>query len=97
MHEKMEKKGIINCDIVFVVHPYAYNDLLKLVEARGLSFVTIIQDKERKFQTTNCLKNGSLINTFLVDERNIILVVGSPLYNEKMENLYFSSIEKNTN
>ena len=93
-HEKMNKRGFVNCDIVFVVHPYAYNDLLKLVKARGLSFVTIIQDKEKKFLKTNELKNSTLINTFLVDHENRILVVGSPFHNDKKERLYFASIEK---
>lgn len=94
IHDKMKKKGITDCDIVFVVHPYAYNDLLKLVKARGLSFVTIIRDKEGNFLKMNGVKNTSIINTFLLDSRKRILLVGNPFHNEKMEELYFSIINK---
>lgn len=54
----------------------------------------IIVDKSGNFYKKNALNEDKLYQTYLVDANNKIVLIGNPLYSEKIKELYFATIKK---
>jgi hypothetical protein len=54
----------------------------------------VIIDHSGIFYTKNKIGNDKMYQTYLVDANNKILLVGNPLYSDKIKELYFSTIKK---
>lgn len=89
-----DKTKTVNYEIIFITHPNAYHNLLKLIKAKDLSFVRVVLDKNNTWFKQLNITYDLLLNTFLLDSTNKVVLVGSPFYNEKMEQIYISTISK---
>ncbi len=57
----------------------------------------LIYDKESKYLSINDIKkDDKMFQTFLLDKDNNVLLVGNPLLNKKLADLYKREIEKRT-
>lgn len=54
----------------------------------------VIADLTNQFYKANKLKSDKNYQTFLVDKKNQIILVGNPLYSLKVMELYFETISK---
>lgn len=51
-------------------------------------------DYDDKFKRSNFhLKNNTLLNAFMLDNGNNVILVGNPLYNKKIEHLFYSQTQ----
>lgn len=64
----------------------------KLLKAWDIDFVVYF-DEKNLFNGNNKLPKNKLLNTFLVDSNNKILLVGTPLAHQKVADLYRQSLK----
>ncbi len=76
-----------SCDDTFIYALYKSNDIN----------IPCIWDNRKEFEKYNTLPNNPLYHTFLLDENNKILLMGTPLYNPKLWQNYKKIITKFTN
>ena len=58
----------------------------------------LIYDKEEEYLTKNNIeKYDKMFQTFLLDRDNKVILIGNPLYNKKLAELYRREISKRTN
>ena len=66
-----------------------------MVEDLKLHHYQIKIDSTNQFIRQNVIiPSDALFHTFLLDEQNRIIVVGNPLFNDKLWNLYYSEIQR---
>lgn len=81
-------------DIIFIMNPERGDDQFFDSLAKMDFDYPVLCDFDGTFEKSNLLAENSLYNTFLLDEDNKILIVGSPIYNESLWSYYKSMIEK---
>ncbi|WP_172918245.1 TlpA family protein disulfide reductase [Capnocytophaga canis] len=54
----------------------------------------VVVDEENKLDKLNNFSDNENFHYFLLDEKNRVKIVGNPIYNTKVKELYFSEIQK---
>lgn len=54
----------------------------------------VVVDEENKLDKLNNFSDNENFHYFLLDEKNRVKIVGNPIYNTKIKELYFSEIQK---
>lgn len=54
----------------------------------------VVYDRDGEFEALNNLPESELFHTFLLDQDNTVLLVGSPIGNDKMWSLYTSLVNE---
>ena len=79
-------------EFVFILQPKNDSDLYFLLRSNQFSHA-VWYDYPNDFMRLNELPEGPLYQTFLVDSQNTILLVGNPIGNKKMWDLYQKAMD----
>jgi hypothetical protein len=82
-----------NVSFLFYVHSNDYDKLEKLMQINKFIY-PIIYDKSDKLNRLNHLPDNLRFHTFLLDQNNKIVLVGNPVGNSKLLDLYLQQILK---
>lgn len=95
---ELRQTGIDSMQVLFVVEEREMPRMEAAVAeshiARIREIVAIRPDSSRLFLTTNPIPSDYRFHTFLLDKENRVVLVGSPIGNPKMWNLYKSTIAR---
>ena len=83
----------LNISFIFIAHLKDYSNLKKLQKINKFP-IPIIEDITGIMTKQNNLPTNPLFQTFLLDSTNKILIVGNPINNPKLWNLYKKEIQK---
>lgn len=83
-------------DIVFVSHPHSYQNVKLLMEIDSVQHIQLIEDKNNKWYNKNEISENEMLHTFLLDHNNTIIVLGNPVQNDNIKDLYMKQIHNNT-
>lgn len=89
---QLEKNINSNYDITFVTCQFYCDTLRKMIKDSKLVNANVIVDSENLLQNINRAHLYMIMNTFLLNSKNEIVLVGSPFYNDHMMNLYVKTI-----
>ena len=87
----------LSVPIYFIIAPSEkdISKIRRMVEDLKLHHYQIKIDSTNQFIRQNVIiPSDALFHTFLLDEQNRIIVVGNPLFNDKLWNLYYSEIQR---
>ena len=76
---------------LFYVKCYNRNQLISVIKEINFTYPIII-DTSNQFYKVNNLKSDKTYQTFLVDKKNNILLVGNPLYSLQIKSLYLNTL-----
>lgn len=71
-----------------------YNDVFQMLEPLKYKNVQILEDVDNDWRKRNRLPASELFNTFLIDKKRRILLVGNPAINSKIEDLMVKTMNK---
>lgn len=80
--------------IVIYLHSSNYDYLKRNYSIFTNSDVMIIEDKDKLFPKYNNLSENKILQTFLIDHNQKILLIGNPVMSENIETLYFKVINE---
>lgn len=80
----------------FVVYPRTRIQLLARCKAMGFHYPLCI-DVKNEMETKNHFSKDLFYRCFLLDANNKVLLVGNPMYNEKLLDLYKQTIQQIVN
>ena len=80
-------------DFVFILQPKEESELVSLLKFNELG-LAVYYDKNTDFIRQNRLSSDPLYQTFLINPENKIVLVGNPVSNKTLWNLYKETIEK---
>ncbi|MFW6272384.1 MAG: hypothetical protein ACOC2U_01225 [bacterium] len=76
---------------------YFYGSNLNYLDTRVKSFtksgVLLVKDEERQFSKMNSLTDSEMLNTFVTDKNNKVLLMGNPVLNKQLGQLYLKLIK----
>jgi len=78
--------------IIFIVHANNYDEFETLLRKNRADFLCIY-DYDRDIQKLNNFPNKKSLQTFLLDSNNKVLLIGNPIYNEKLRKLYIKTLQ----
>ena len=85
-------------ELLCILQKRSTNEVQSLLKEVDLSGISVINDINNKYLETNSLeKNAPVVNSFLLDKNNQVLLVGDPLRNMKVRDLYDERIKEMTN
>jgi len=87
-------KNCINCELQFYFY-IACNDTntFNIINNNEIGFNhPIMFDTKNDFHKLNKLNENYLFHTMLLDSLNRVILIGSPIMNEKLQELYISEI-----
>jgi hypothetical protein len=85
----------LNVSFLFIIHSANYNELDNSFIAQNFSY-PVICDVNNNFYKLNSFPEEPY-RTFLLDNDNKVLLIGSPLHNPKIWELYRETISSNNN
>lgn len=80
--------------IVFVANESVIKDLDLLLKEADFQPDRLICDKDNKFKTQNNIPKDFMLQTFLLDKTLKIVLVGNPIHNAKVKELYVKYMRK---
>lgn len=83
-----------NVGIFYIVHPEVYENTKLLMEIAEYHPDKIICDKENNWVKNNHIPSNDLLHTLLLDENDSVILVGNPIRNKKIEELFFKILEE---
>jgi len=86
------KGSLQSTQILFITHSWHYPTLENQLAEAGVTLPQLF-DRENEYIDANDLHH-SLLHTLLLDAKNNIVLVGSPLNNEKLKSLYIREIQR---
>ena len=90
--------GSDSIHIWFVAHPAELEKMHAIVEQSHISLlkkrIAILEDTQKQFAEVNKVPPDYRFHTFLLDRDNQVILVGSPIGNPKMWELYKSTIAR---
>lgn len=86
------KEELHSTQIMFIAHSWHYPSFEQQLTNAGITLPHIF-DAENEYIDTNELHH-SLLHTLLLDSTSCLVLVGSPLNNEKLTNLYLREIRR---
>lgn len=84
----------IDFGILFIANSSVYNDVFQMLEPLKNKNVQILEDVDNDWRKCNQLPTSELLNTFLIDKKRRILLVGNPAINSKIEDLMVKTMNK---
>jgi len=78
-------------EYLFIFHPNDKSELKYLLK-RDKFDIPVFMDNYDKFNKLNKLPDDDLFHVFLLDKHNRISVIGNPIYNIKLKELYWKHI-----
>ncbi len=85
--------NIKNVNYTFYVNALDYDGLLNYVKEEVNFPLPLINDVNNAFYVKNRLSSNKMFQTFLLNENDEVLIVGNPLYSEKLAELYKQEIK----
>ncbi len=85
---------IKDVNYAFYVNALDYDGFLNYAKKEVDFPLPLINDVNNSFYEKNGLSSNKLFQTFLLDENDKVLIVGNPLYSEKLTKLYKQEIQK---
>lgn len=79
---------------MFIANSSVYNDVFQMLEPLKNKNVQILEDVDNDWRKRNQLPTSELLNTFLIDKKRRILLVGNPAINSKIEDLMVKTMNK---
>ncbi|MDD4031783.1 MAG: hypothetical protein PHS48_00895 [Bacteroidales bacterium] len=79
-------------DFVFILQPKEKSELVSLLKFNEWG-IAVFYDKNTDFIRQNALSSDPLYQTFLINSENKIVLVGNPVSNTTLWNLYKEAIE----
>ncbi|MDD4033131.1 MAG: redoxin domain-containing protein [Bacteroidales bacterium] len=86
------EKWSVHVDVIFIFQPRDEKELLITLKHNQIDF-PVFYDGSLAFVSQNQLPMDTRYSTFLVDRANRIRLVGNPLYNSKMWDMYKNVVE----
>ncbi len=77
--------------VLFIVHPKARKDIVALLASYNYVYPVCIDDQDA-FNRLNKIPKDRDFQTFLLDREDRVIVIGNPIHNLKVKELYLSSI-----
>lgn len=93
LKEELNTKGKA-IQIVFIAHASVMKDLQLLLKSADFYPDKIVSDVGNQIQLRNKIPNDFVLQTFLLDEASKIILVGNPVHNTKIKDLYFKYIKQ---
>jgi len=84
---------IKNISFLFYVNQKSYTEFEWIIE-RDSFYHPVFYDKKDSLEILNHLPINKSLNTFLLDEKNKVILIGNPVNNQKMWQLYKREINK---
>lgn len=85
-----------NVSFIFYIHIHDWKHINRYFITWDIDLPVII-DKQNWFKTKNNLPENKFLHTFLIDKSNSIVLIGDPLKNEKLKNLYIQKCQDLSN
>ena len=79
---------------MFIANSSVYNDVFQMLEPLKYKNVQILEDVDNDWRKRNQLPASELFNTFLIDKKRRILLIGNPAINSKIEDLMLKTMNK---
>ena len=83
----------INANVIFVVWSNKYDDLEKL-QLINKCDIPCIYDYQNQIDSLNHFPTQSIFHTFLLDSLNRVLLIGNPITNKTLHNLYIQKMQQ---
>lgn len=84
-----------NIEFVFYVNALDFDAFSKFVNKDEPYPIPLVNDSNNVFFERNALEKIKQFQTFLLDEKDEVIIIGSPLYSEKLRDLYLQEIKRN--
>ncbi|ATA75400.1 hypothetical protein [Capnocytophaga sp. H2931] len=82
-----------NLSYIFYFADKKRNEIDIILRNEGFDLPVVV-DEENKLDKLNNFSDNENFHYFLLDEKNRVKIVGNPIYNTKVKELYFSEIQK---
>lgn len=88
--------GDLDKDIVFLFFVYSTDySVFEMMNRTEIHFpYPLIYDNLNQFYKANNIPSNRLLQTFLLDSNNKIILIGNPIYSEKLKELYTIEIKR---
>ena len=87
------KKEHVQIDIIFIVHPQVFTDVKEIINNNCKNQIVVVCDAENKWKDYNNLSKNEMLHTFLINNDNNIVIVGSPATNAEISDLMLKVIK----
>jgi hypothetical protein len=87
-------KSYKNIDYVFYINTLDFDAFSKFINKDGSYPIPLVNDSDNVFFERNALEKIKLFQTFLLGEKNEVILIGNPLFSEKLKALYLQEIKK---
>jgi hypothetical protein len=87
----MKEESFNNVSFVYYVYTINFEQTSAILKGIDFKYPVYI-DYKNKFFLENDLDFQKELQTFLVDEKDKVLLVGNPVYNPKIKELYINTI-----
>ena len=89
--EELESKTKDNVPFVFVFHPKSAKELRHTLRLHGFNHPVFLDEKD-DFNTLNRFPDDMMFQTFLLDKDNKVQIIGNPVLNPQVKELYISKV-----
>ena len=89
--EELESKTKDNVPFVFVFHPKSAKELRHTLRLHGFNHPVFFDEKD-DFNALNRFPDDMMFQTFLLDKDNKVQVIGNPVLNPQVKELYISKV-----
>ena len=89
--EELESKTKDNVPFVFVFHPKSAKELRHTLRLHGFNHPVFFDEKD-DFNALNRFPDDMMFQTFLLDKDNKVVVIGNPVLNPQVKELYIGKI-----
>ena len=80
--------------ILFIVHPSVFTDVKLLMDISDFQPNITMEDKGNQWVLINNIPKNDLLHTFLLDNEGKVLLVGNPIRNKKIAELFFKILKE---
>lgn len=101
IEELYKWKQIINkyevidkAELIFFVNSMDFKSLISFIEVKEPFPKPLINDQENLFFNQNKLSRNKMFQTFLLDKNNKVILVGNPIFGDKVLSLYIRTIQE---
>lgn len=94
LEEWKEFKDSISIPIIFIISPQIRKNLSLLYEIEGFTPDTTIVDFDEILKKKNHIPDDLILQTFLLNSDNTIVVVGNPVHNRAIRELFKNKIKE---
>jgi len=89
--EELESKTKDNVPFVFVFHPKSAKELRHTLRLHGFNHPVFFDEKD-DFNALNRFPDDMMFQTFLLDKDNKVVVLGNPVLNPQVKELYIGKV-----